>query len=98
VPALRTVADSVTGSVSTGADGENVTAGTMRSGLGAAVPSTWNSATCPLGAPVLAVNDSRTSAAVPLTGTVTVLPDAGSKLYVAAPTRVVKAGPLCSRP
>jgi hypothetical protein len=71
---------------------------TVRSGFGAGVPITWNSATCPLGAPVLAVKLSRTSAAVALTGMVTVLPVAGLKVYVAEPTSVVNADALCSRP
>jgi hypothetical protein len=44
-PALRTVADIVIASVSTGEAGEALTAVTVRSGLGAAVPKTWNSAT-----------------------------------------------------
>ena len=35
---------------------------TVRSGFGAGVPKTWNSATCPPGAPVLVVIDSSTSA------------------------------------
>ena len=59
---------------------------------------TWNSATWPLGAPVLAVKLSRTSAAVALTGMVTVLPVAGLNVYVAEPTSVVKPDALCSRP
>ena len=41
---------------------------------------TWNSATCPPGAPVFEVIASRTSATVALTGMVTVLPVAGLKL------------------
>lgn len=44
-PELRTVADRVTGSDSTGAEGEAATAVTCRSGLGAGAPNTWNSAT-----------------------------------------------------
>jgi hypothetical protein len=49
----------------------------VRSGFGAGTPITWNSATWPLGAPVFAVKRSRTSAAVALTGMVTVLPRPG---------------------
>jgi hypothetical protein len=45
VPALRTVADRVTASVSTGAPGENDMPEIVRSGFGAGVPITWNSAT-----------------------------------------------------
>jgi hypothetical protein len=77
VPALRTVADSVTGSVSTGDAGLHDTAVTVRSGLGAGVPSTWNSATWPPGAAELALKISRTSATVALTAMVTALPLAG---------------------
>nr|BFE69152.1 hypothetical protein GCM10020092_024530 [Actinoplanes digitatis] len=98
LPALRTVADRVTVSVSTGAAGENDMAEMVRSGFGAGTPMTWNSATWPLGAPVLAVKLSRTSAAVALTGTVTVLPVAGLNVYVADGTSVVKPEALCSRP
>jgi hypothetical protein len=35
---------------------------------------------------------------VALTGTVTVLPDAGLNVYVAEPTSVLKPDALCSRP
>jgi hypothetical protein len=45
VPALRTVADSVTASVSTGEAGVNDMPVTVRSGFGAGLPITWNSAT-----------------------------------------------------
>src|SRR4029450_12349156 len=71
---------------------------TVRSGFGAGLPITWNSATCPLGAPVFAVKLSRTSAAVALTGMVTVLPVAGLNVYVAGPAIVVNDDELCSRP
>ncbi len=50
----------------------------------------WNSATCPAGAPVLAVKFNWTALAVAETGMVTLLPVAGSKLYVAEETRFVK--------
>src|SRR6266702_2624385 len=94
-----TVADNVTGSVSTGEVGENDDAVTVRSGLGAGVPNTWNSATWPPGAPVLLVMDSSTSASRPVTGMVTLLPFvAGLKVYCCAGTRVVNAEALCSRP
>lgn len=43
----------------------------MRSGPGAAVPTTWNSATWAPGAPVLEKKVSRRSAYLPLTGMVT---------------------------
>jgi len=98
VPPFFTVADSVTGSVSTGAAGEDDIPVTVRSGFGAATPITWSSATWPLGAPVFAVKESRRSAAVPLTGTITVLPEAGLKVYVAEPTSVANVDELCSRP
>ena len=62
MPALRTVAERVTASVSTGAAGEDDMPVTVRSGFGAGSPMTWNSATWPLGAPVLAVKLRRTSA------------------------------------
>lgn len=45
VPALRTVARTVTGSVSVGAAGVQSRVVTVRSGLGAAVPRTSSSAT-----------------------------------------------------
>ena len=70
----------------------------VRSGLGAATPITWNSATCPLDEPLLAVKVRRTSAAVAGTSMVTVLPDAGLKLYVADALMVVNVDELCSRP
>ncbi len=79
-PALRTTADSVTASVSTGALGDQEAPVIVRSGLGAGTPMTWNSATCPAGAPVLEVIRSWTSAsAAPPTGIVTMLLDAGVK-------------------
>ncbi len=80
MPAFLTVAERVTASVSTGEAGVEVRFATVRSGLADGVPNTWNSATCPPGAPELAVNCSRTSAARPVTGTVTELPVAGSKV------------------
>ena len=70
-PMFWTVADSVIGLVSLGDAGVQVTAVTTRSGFGAGVPITWNSATWPPGAPVLPKNCSRTSAARPVTGMVT---------------------------
>ncbi len=79
-PILRTVADSVIGSLSTGSAGAAVTPVTTRSGLGAGRPITWNSATCPAGAPELAVIRSWASATRAPTGTVTVFPAAGSKV------------------
>lgn len=79
-PLLRTVADTVISSDSTGEPGDAVSPVTSRSGLGAGVPMTWNSATCPAVAPVLEVNFSWTSAARSPTGIVTLLPPlAGSK-------------------
>ena len=98
VPALRTAADSVIVSVSTGADGEAVTAVTVRSGFGAGTPMTWSSATWPLEEPEFAVNWSRTSAAVAETGTVTVFALFGLKEYVAEPARLVNPDADCSRP
>lgn len=79
VPALRTVAVSFTASDSTGLAGAEVIPVTWRSGFGAGVPRTWNSATCPAGAPELAVNTSWTSATRLVTGIRTVLALAGSK-------------------
>src|SRR5882724_9829230 len=94
-----TVADNVTGSVSTGDVGENDEVVTVRSGLGDGVPNTWNSATWPPGAPVLLVIDSSTSATRPLTGMVILLPFvAGLNVYCCAATSVVKVEELCSRP
>lgn len=78
-PLLRTVAVRVISSDSTGDAGEAVSAVTSRSGLGAAVPITWNSAICPAGAPVLEVKRNCTSATRAVTGTVTLLPLAGLK-------------------
>ena len=78
-PALRTVPDRVTASDSTGAAGDALTAVTCRSGLGAGLPSTWNSATWPALEPVLEVNFSWTSATRAFTGMVTALPVAGLK-------------------
>src|SRR5690606_6252404 len=68
------------------------------SGTGTASPNTWNSATCPPGAPEFAVIRSRTSAARASTGMVTVLPVAGSKVYVAWALIVVNAEPPSWRP
>src|SRR5882757_6828239 len=95
---LATVADAVTGSVSIGADGDHEEALTVRSGFGAGVPITWNSATWPPGAPLLVVMLSSTSATVALTGMVTVLPVLGSKVYVCAAEMLVKPVAFCSRP
>jgi hypothetical protein len=71
VPWFFTVAESVTGAASLGDAGVQVAAVTIRSGFGAAVPSTWKSATCPPGAPVLLKICSCTSATRPVTGMVT---------------------------
>ncbi|CAM5688090.1 hypothetical protein STENM327S_05786 [Streptomyces tendae] len=79
VPALRTVAFTVTSSRSFGAAGDQSRPVTVRSGAGAALPSTWNSATWPPGAPVLEKNRSRTSETRPLTGMVTALSWPGLK-------------------
>ncbi|GAB3999471.1 hypothetical protein GCM10029992_28330 [Glycomyces albus] len=76
---FSTVAWTVRSSVSTGEAGLQDMSVTVRSGFGAGVPRTWISATWPFGAPVLAVNASRTSATVASTGMATVLPVAGSK-------------------
>jgi hypothetical protein len=70
-PAFRTVAETAIWLVSVGFCGVQDVPVTTRSGFGAGVPITWNSATCPPGAPLLAKNCSRTSAARPLTGMVT---------------------------
>ena len=72
VPALLMTAEAVTLSVSTGADGVQEELVGVRSGFGAGVPKTWNSAACPPGAPLLLVMDSSTSATRALTGMVTV--------------------------
>src|SRR3979411_2523866 len=94
-----TVADNVIGSVSTGDVGANDDVGMVRSGLGAGVPNTWNSATWPPGAPVLLVMDSSTSATRAVTGMVTLLLFVdGLNVYCCAATSVVKVEELCSRP
>lgn len=98
VPALRTVALTVTASRSLGAAGVQSSVVTVRSGAGAAVPTTWNSATCPPGAPELAVKCRRTSDQRPLTGTVTVLPPAGLKEYDFVAASEVKPLADCCRP
>ncbi len=74
LPLLVTVAVRLMASDSTGAAGVCVMPVTLRSGLAAGVPITWNSATCAPGAPVLEANLSWMSAAAPETGMVTVLP------------------------
>ena len=96
--AFLTVADNVTGSVSTGDTGVNDEPVMVRSGFGAGVPNTWNSATWPPGAPVLLVMDSSTSATRAVTGMVTLLPVAGLNVYGCAGTSVVNVDELCSRP
>src|SRR5690349_13793889 len=98
VPAFLTVADSVTASVSTGEAGVHDEPVTVRSGFGAGVPYTWNSATCPPGAPLLPVIDSSTSATRPGTGMVTLLPVDGLNVYVCDATSVVVDEEPCSRP
>jgi hypothetical protein len=98
VPALRTVAVRVIGSVSTGDAGAVVRAVTVRSGLAAGTPMTWSSATCPPGAPVLAVNRSRTSVAVAVSAMVAVLPVDGLNAYAAAVLIVVNPVAPCARP
>jgi hypothetical protein len=80
VPLLVTVAVRLMASDSTGAAGVLVMPVTLRSGLAAGVPITWNSAACPPGAPELDVNLSWMSAAAPVTGIVTVFPPAGLKV------------------
>ena len=96
VPMFFTVAVSVTGLDSVASAGP-VTPVTVRSGLGAAAPNTWSSATCPLPAPVFPVKTRRTSVAVPLTGTVTELPVDGLKDRPADGASVVNA-PVPVRP
>ncbi len=98
VPMFLTVADTVTGSVSTGEAGAAEVAVTVRSGFGAGVPITWNSAIWPAEEPVLVVIFSWTSATVADSGIVTVLPEAGSKVYAFAAEMLVKPLALCSRP
>src|SRR5690606_204962 len=93
-----TVADSVTSSDSVGDAGSAVTPVTVRFGPAAGAPNTCSSATWPLPAPVLAVNRSRTSRAVPETGTVTVLPVAGENACPADPASVSHASPDPVRP
>jgi hypothetical protein len=81
VPALRTVAETVTSVASLGDAGDQVRPVTTRSGFGAQAPITCISATWPPGAPVLAKNCSCTSATRPATGMVTVFrPAAGLKV------------------
>ena len=63
----------MTGETSLGEVGDQVTELTTRSGLGAGVPHTSNSATWPDGAPVLPVNRNCTSAVVAVTGMLTTL-------------------------
>ncbi|WP_200825849.1 hypothetical protein [Kibdelosporangium aridum] len=53
---------------------------TVRSGFGAGVPKTWNSAICPPEPPVLPVIRNWTSATLAVTGMSTRLPLAGSKV------------------
>ncbi len=77
VPLFFTVADNEIALVSFGDAGVQVVAVTTRSGLGAGVPTTWSSATCAPGAPLLAVKRSRRSATRPVTGIVTVFCEAG---------------------
>ncbi len=80
LPELRTVAFTVTVSASDGVAGVQVRSVRTRSGLGAAVPRTWTSATWAPGAPVLEEKASRRSAYRPVTGTTTVLaPEDGLK-------------------
>ncbi len=98
VPMFLTVAESVTGSVSTGEAGAAEVVVTVRSGFGAGVPITWNSAIWPAPEPVLLVIFSWTSATVADSGMVTVFPEAGSKVYAFAAARLVKPPALCSRP
>jgi hypothetical protein len=97
-PALRTVAFSVIWSVSTGLAGVTDVVVTVRSGFGAGVPNTWTSATWAPGAPVLDVTRSWRSATRADAVIVTVLPDAGSKRWSRAATRLVKPVAFCSRP
>src|SRR6266496_4470190 len=92
---LRTVAEAVIASVSTGDAGLHEDPVTVRSGFGAGVPMTWNSATCPPGAPLLLVMLSPTRA---VTGIVTLFPVAGSNVYCFAGTRLLRPVALCSRP
>ncbi len=98
VPVFFTVADTVTGSVSTGVVGDHEEEVSVRSGFGAGTPMTWNSATCPPGAPVLEVMESSTSATRALTGMVTVLPVAGLNVYACAAAMVDRVVADCSRP
>lgn len=72
VPALRTVTLAVTSSASDGVAGSQVSSLTTKSGAGAALPSTWTSATWTPGAPVLEKPVSRRSDTRPVTGMVTV--------------------------
>src|ERR1700730_1523333 len=95
---LRTVAVAVMVSVSTGLAGVHDEDVTVRSGFGAGVPRIWNSAAWPDGAPELVVMRSCTSAMVALTGMVTVLPVAGSKLYTVAGEMLLNVVADCSRP
>ncbi len=81
VPAFLTVADTVIALVSIGEVGVHERFVTVRSGFGAGTPMTWNSATCPPGAPVLAANFSWTSATVAAKSIFTELPpEAGLKV------------------
>src|SRR5690349_18111510 len=87
-PIFWTVAFSVIAVNSLGEAGVQFRAVMVRSGLGAMVPMIWNSATCPEGAPLLAVKLNCTALAVADTGIVTVLAFVvGLKLYVADDTR-----------
>src|SRR5688572_19471770 len=63
-PMFWTVALSVIALTSLGEAGDQFRAVMVRSGLGAMVPMIWNSATCPEGAPLLAVKVSCTALAV----------------------------------
>ncbi len=86
-------------SVSDGDDGLQDSALTVRSGLGAAVPNTWISATWAPGASVLEKNFSCRSATRPSTGMVTVFwLDPGLNTYPARARSEVNAVPFCVRP
>src|SRR5690349_13748835 len=73
VPMFWTVAFNVIAFASFGEAGVQSNAVMTRTGFGAHVPKIWNSATCPAGAPVLAVKFNWTALATAETGMVTVL-------------------------
>ncbi|MNB99325.1 hypothetical protein D3C75_466040 [compost metagenome] len=87
MPIFFTIAFSVIALDSTGFVGDQDMPVITKSGFGAGVPYTSNSAICPAGAPELAVILSCRRLTVAVTGMVTVFPEAGLNEYDCADTR-----------